>query len=363
MPAPETELLLTRTSTPIQVSPEPVFNLLHTLLLLAKGDKISGLNDWVTKTAATMSESERERNRLVMIGFYYAVMPTQSWAGFLDYVDRLATMAPAELRDKLMDAYSNLPCQADVMHETDRDMALTDVESYLTFLNERFGPKHVDPELETQAYAYVIDPPSMQELIVSHLRHMWDRYLEAEWRRVEPMVLDAVQAFQQLDYGQMNMLEAAESVTGQSLGDKHWDNMLSQAEQLIFVPSAHVGPYVSAFQAGVIVRIIFGARLPEGVQMVAPDLSRAEILVRLGALADDTRLRILKLVADEGEKRSQDIIQQLELSQSAASRHLTQLSATGYLKERRCEGAKCYQLNPARLEDTLRAVSAFLLAH
>jgi ArsR family transcriptional regulator len=135
-----------------------------------------------------------------------------------------------------------------------------------------------------------------------------------------------------------------------------------ESEQIVFVPSAHAGPYLGMFPRGDdAVRVVFGARLPEGVELDAPDLSRAEILVRLGALADDTRLSILKLVADEGELRSQDIIKLLDLSQSAASRHLTQLSATGYLIERRCNGAKCYSMNTERLENTLRAVSAFLI--
>jgi DNA-binding transcriptional ArsR family regulator len=115
------------------------------------------------------------------------------------------------------------------------------------------------------------------------------------------------------------------------------------------------------FPRGDAIRIVFGARLPEGADLHAPDLSRAEILVRLSALADDNRLSILKLVADEGELRSQDIINRLDLSQSAASRHLTQLSATGYLIERRCNGAKCYNINTDRLENTLRAVSTFLI--
>jgi predicted ArsR family transcriptional regulator len=63
---------------------------------------------------------------------------------------------------------------------------------------------------------------------------------------------------------------------------------------------------------------------------------------------------------EQGEARSQDIMQTLELSQSAASRHLQQLSATGYLTERRCEGAKCYRLNSDRIEETLLAVRVFL---
>jgi DNA-binding transcriptional ArsR family regulator len=107
--------------------------------------------------------------------------------------------------------------------------------------------------------------------------------------------------------------------------------------------------------------VLFGARLPEGTQFQAPDLSRTEIVVRLSALADDNRLQILKLILEQGELSSQEIMASLEFSQSAASRHLKQLSATGYLSERRCNGAKCYQLNPERIENTLQAVSNFLL--
>ena len=89
-------------------------------------------------------------------------------------------------------------------------------------------------------------------------------------------------------------------------------------------------------------------------------LTRTEILVRLSALTDDTRLQILRQIAENGELRSQEIIDGLELSQSAASRHLTQLTAAGYLKERRCDGAKCYSLNVERVSDTLQAVAGYL---
>ena len=95
--------------------------------------------------------------------------------------------------------------------------------------------------------------------------------------------------------------------------------------------------------------------------MTSPDLSRSELLVRLNALADDTRLRILQAIHEAGELCSQEIMVRLNLSQSAASRHLKQLSATGYLSERRREGAKCYSLEPDRIEDVLTAVSSYLL--
>ena len=54
-------------------------------------------------------------------------------------------------------------------------------------------------------------------------------------------------------------------------------------------------------------------------------------------------------------------MEKLNLSQSATSRHLKQLNVTGFLTERRYTGAKCYDLNPQRIEDTLMVLSLFLL--
>jgi DNA-binding transcriptional ArsR family regulator len=243
----------------------------------------------------------------------------------------------------------------------DLDAALASPEAYVRFLIERFGTEIVDPDLERQAYSYVIDPPSMQALIVAHLRKMWGTYLAPEWARVRPMLEDAVQAFQQLDLAGVDDLEAARLITGQELDADRWRLAFERAKQVIFVPSAHIGPYLGQFCGTDALRIPFGARLPEGVPFTAPDLSRAEILVRLNALADSNRLRILKLISERGEQSSLDVIDELGVSQSTVSRHLKQLTATGYLAERRCNGAKCYKLNPERIRATLHALSAYLL--
>jgi len=366
MPAPEQEILLAPSQTTISVRLEPAQNVFHSLLLLAKTKRLSGFDDWIAETRQAMTVMERQRHSVVMIGFFYAVQPQNSWPSFPEYIDHLERMSPNEMRDKLLRAYVELPCctvDESKITEFSDDLVgeiLATVDAYLAFLEERFTPEHIDRSIETKAYAYLIDPPAMHKMVVSHLRSMWEKYSQTEWRRVKPMLLDAVAAFEQVDLLPMNRLEAAEFITGQTLGESKLRKHIEEAEQVIFVPSAHVGPYLSTFQLDDTLGIMFGARLPEGTLYYAPDLSRAEILVRLNALADDNRLRIMRLIAEEGEKRSQEIIQQLDLSQSAASRHLKQLSATGYLVERRCEGAKCYEMNTDRLEDTLRAVLTYL---
>ena len=177
-------------------------------------------------------------------------------------------------------------------------------------------------------------------------------------------ILASADAFNELGIAQMTPLQAARVVVGQELPE-HWEYLLGESyadqfERIVFVPSAHIGPYLGTMKSQNSVWLIFGARLPEGTAVSSPDLSRSELLVRLTALADDTRLRILQIIREEGEQCSQDIINRLGLSQSAASRHLKQLSATGYLLERRRDGAKCYRLNQEKVDGILQALSYFL---
>lgn len=364
MPAPAQDILIKTQNAPIRVELEPVHNLFHSLMLILKSQDLSGFGPWVTETAAQLSEAEMATHRLVMIGLFFAIYPDGLWPNFPTYLDYLADVDPVVLRDKMLDHYLHMPLCDDVDQAQTADYTVQQVlagpDAYVAFLKERFGVEHIEEDLERQAYTYAINPTALQILVVSHLRTMWETYLRSEWQRIRPLLQASAAAFHEVDFSQMSRREAAEFITGQSLSSEPWLHQLEEAERVIFVPSTHVGPYLGRFKADGAFGIIFGARLPEGTSVHAPELNRAEIVVRLSALADDTRLRILKFIAEQGEQRSQDVMQHLELSQSAASRHLTQLSATGYLNERRCEGAKCYTLNADRIRNTLHAVTIFL---
>jgi DNA-binding transcriptional ArsR family regulator len=323
-----------------------------------------GLGDWVTRTAAALTDEERRTGKLIFIGLYYAVLPEENWPSFPAFLDHLASCDPTLLRDRILKAYVEIALlTGTARQESDLNTraALESVDAYLSFLRECFDTDVIDEELETQAYSYMIDPTAMQELIITFLRGIWDRFLAAEWERVNPVLQKAVTAFQQIDLRTLSRFEAAGLITDQAVEDCPWAPALERMEHVVFVPTMHIGPYVATLRSLTTLWVFFGARIPENVPFHAPDLSRAEIVVRLDALADDNRLRILKLVSERGELRSQEIIDSLSLSRSAASRHLKQLSANGYLTERRCNGAKCYKLNPERIRGTLRAISTYLL--
>jgi DNA-binding transcriptional ArsR family regulator len=345
---------------------EPVYNLLYSLTLLIKEKSMPGLADWVLRIKDTMSLAERQRHRLVMNGLGFSFVPNTGWQSFAGYLDHLATLKPESFQDRLLHMYSSCSCGGsdksglNAKATPNKAEILASADSYLAFLEECFDPAALDYDLEAQAYRYVIDPPAMQALIVDHLRSMWDEYLAAEWAKVRPMLREAVNAFRQIDLKNKPRQEIVRFIVGQEPPSQHWIELIDTAKRLVLVPNAHIGPYMGKYVTPDTLYIMFGARLPEGSRIDAPDLSRGEILSSLGALADDNRLRILRLAADAGKLRTATVMESLDLSQSAVSRHLTQLTATGYLRERRCEAGKCYTLRPERVGDTFRALSGFL---
>lgn len=349
------------TRTRIRVGLAPAQNAVHSLMLLTKTKKLSGLGDWIISTAHQLSPEERKQHYRVMIAFYHAITPEQRWSSFPVYLDYLRNTNPENLRDKMINAYFELDLDEASDHFT-RETVIASEENYIAFLKERFGEKNVDEELERWAYSYVLDPPAMQELITSHLQRYWDDFLAEEWERTLPILKKAVKAFQLVDFSQMDKLESVEYITGQPLGSEWWEEKCQNTENLYFAPSLHVGPYVGKFYEENLLGFVFGARLPDNASVQFPELSQAEIYVRLNALADETRLQILRHVGEKGESCSTEIIETLGLSQSATSRHLTQLTAAGYLRARRFEGAKCYSLDKDRIANTLDTIKSFLFA-
>ena len=346
---------------------QPAFNAFGSMFLLSHAEDEPGIHEWITKTRLQMSPEERARHKLVIIGLHYAVLPRRTDVSFESYLEDLEATPPSELRERLLNAYAGICLtgdpQQDISSEVAWDEVLSSAQNYVEFLRSRFGDELTDEEMESRAYQYVIDPAALKQLVTGHMRWFWKNYLQAEWNRVRPMLEESARAFNQVDYQNMSRLDMVEFVTGKEVNESKWGDQLQNAKELIFIPNAHFGPYMRATMLGDNFYIYFGAHLPEGSDVRVPELDRAEIVSRISALADDTRLQILQMIAEQGEMRSQEIMEAINLSQPSVSRYLSQLTAAGYLQERRTNGAKAYLLNKDRIEKTLKAVSAFLLGH
>ncbi len=358
-------LNLEKTTTTVAVNLEPARNVIASMVMLTKDEDVPGISNWIAETRDKMTKKQKFQHKLVTVGFYYILAVDQSWNTFDGFLSQLAQTDALILQNKLRDAYVEMCFKKNGDKSPASTMpweeAIASADNYIKFLLEGFGVEHVDEELERKAWEYVIDPPAMKAMILEHLTWAWETFFKKEWERVEGMLKESVRAFQQNDFTKMDRLEAARFVTGHDLTEEGWRPALENAEQLIFIPNAHIGPYISRLPDTKSLVVVFGARTPENATVRIPDLDRADIVTRLSALADDTRLQILQMIQVNGEMRAQEIMDAFSLSQPSVSRYLGQLSATGYLQERRVNGAKVYALNRERISKTLSSVRAFLL--
>lgn len=355
---------------PIEFAVAPVVNMLESLQLLTEVDDLSGLGSWITETAAVLSADRKHSLRLIFEALYPVVLQSlnriRPEEDVPHLLNNLAEQDPYQVVEALWDALEGMPAKYPENWPQDaslptREQLKNNRDVYAEFMTTLTGECNSDDqdEIWSEAFALLQDPPRVVAMVIDTIKAMYEQYFKAEWERVQPMIQEAVSAFQKLDYSNMTAFEALRAITGRDLTGKIELNT-EHLDRIIFVPTAHIGPYVGQFKLNRNCYLLFGARPPRGVQAPSSDLSRAELLIRLNALADDTRLRILELLTQHDELYAQDIIEHIGLSQPTISRHLSQLSASGYITERRREVAKVYSLNTDRVMDTLSALTNFL---
>ncbi len=347
----------------IDFSLEPVYSAVADLCLI--NQTLPGFSEWIHQTAAKLSPEQIRANNIVC-GAAIMFLEGEEWPSFEVWMDHVKHLDPYDMRDREVDYF--LKKAASVLG--DEGEAIPSAEQLLadqllfTSLIERIS-KHKGVDCDESEYRMdfelLNDPPARKKFILTNLQEMWDQYIEKEWNRNLPMLRESVAAFNSLDYSGKSTKEVVLEIIDRDSLPSTWEGFMDEIEEIIFIPSAHIGPFLlTIYVSEKTARIIFGARIPKGATISSPALQRSELLMRLNTLADETRLQILELLSQEGELGAKDIMSRLDLSQSAASRHLRQLSVTGYLIERRRDGAKYYRLNLDRVMDTTDAIKAFL---
>jgi ArsR family transcriptional regulator len=336
--------------------------LLNCLHLTQDAENYSGLGDFIYQLARALTPQERDDLAILTLNLDEDFAFDHQDDSFPEFIAALRALSP---QDFLLKTCAWMQKKAEF---TSYEDILGSKERYLAFMNSIFAHKaeknlFVRPEAWQRNYAYIAEPARLQALVTDTLSHLWEKYLRQEWERTQAMLDECANAFSQLDFSNTDIPTIVETVTSRDLrGKEFFQERMDSARHLIFVPSPHMGPYISWFQCERVNHdmVVFGARLPQNANRKSPALNRSELLVRLNALADETRLRILEMLTQEEEICAQDFITTLDLSQSSASRHLRQLTASGYITERRRDVAKCYTLNRQRIKDTLDALARFI---
>jgi predicted transcriptional regulator len=215
--------------------------------------------------------------------------------------------------------------------------------------------------LTSEAQALLADPPALQRLIVDHLRELWELTLGASWMQQLAKLAGLVYYIEQRPLPTGTAADTIRAFIGRELPDAI-GAQLDGVRHVAFVLSPHVHRHAARFGSPTTIWVFALAHFPSLAMRAAP-IKRAELARPLMALADDTRLHILELLAEHGELPTQELIALLNQSQPNVSRHVKQLVAAGFATEQRGEGAnKRYRLNLEQLDTTFWLLKRLLSA-
>lgn len=200
------------------------------------------------------------------------------------------------------------------------------------------------------------------------LRDYWSAAFEQEWESLEPQLAatvsdagrqiagDGVYSYLTALSPQLLIDPTAREIR-RDLPHEHVVE-IGPAAPLVLVPSAFVWPHVRLncdppWPATIVYPAPFA--LAEGRAKLPPD----EVLHVLRALADDTRLRALQLIA-AGERSTQELAPLIGISEAGLSKHLGLLARAGLVERRRQGYYVLYGLADERIATLSEAVLAFL---
>jgi DNA-binding transcriptional ArsR family regulator len=212
------------------------------------------------------------------------------------------------------------------------------------------------------------DPVELARRWTTVLAAYWEAAFAAEWTRVEPVLAGAVvEAGRTLAsagiWAALGRLPARCRVDAPrrqlviDLPHEH-DVEISDANPLVLSPSVFVWPHLRVnCDPPWPTALVYAA--PTFALEAAPRVPPAELLRILRALGDDTRLRILKLIA-ERPRTTQELGPLVGLSTAGLSKSLRRLAEAGLVVPRRDGYFVVYSLDAERIAAVAPALAAFL---
>jgi len=218
------------------------------------------------------------------------------------------------------------------------------------------------------ADALLDDPAVLLERFLALLERYWEEAFAAEWERVEPDLAASVgEAGRQIaEHGLFALLGGLwPEVRCDAQDGRFWlerphehEIEIGPDDHLVLAPSAYVWPHVRVNCDGPWpLGLVFPAS--SIVHEARPRIPPAQLVGVLRALADDTRLRMLRLIA-ERPRSTQELAPLVGVSEAGLSKQLRVLAEVGLLERRREGYYVLYRLVPEQLAAVAPSLGAFL---
>lgn len=197
---------------------------------------------------------------------YHRGTPIIPAATFPEYIDSVEASTAIAFRNMIV-AHMIDECKAVVNQRAlllvppTADQVIANIDTYLYWLSVAW-PNHIfDGSLNIEAHRLLLEPDKLHRLFIKHMRTMWDRYLREEWERNLPFLEQCVAAYQQLDFSNLDILQAVNKLTGRDIREAK-DKGFEYATEVVFIPNMHVGPYLGRSGNRELLRVTFLAQLP-----------------------------------------------------------------------------------------------------
>ncbi len=294
----------------------PAVELLHAMDLVALADDWGeGFADWVYATRAALADGESADLAVCNA--------TVSWS-------RLLTLLYPDGR--LGASFEDLLC------------ALRDVKAgtFAQLAAETGSDAGATPGRRTVA-ALRRSPAKLKEMYIRTAETFLCQHLQARWDEDEALLREEVEARRERAWP-ATLQAWIETLTGRGISP---DPLFERAERLLAVPTRLLGPFVtlSLLDTSPTTLLLLYGEGGVGGRSGGAGAASARAAAGFKALGDETRLRILQLVADREMYAHEIGAHFSHVGQPAISRHLRYLAGLGLLMTRNTQAKTYYSLN------------------
>lgn len=234
--------------------------------------------------------------------------------------------------------------------------------------------RYLEPVLTTADSNDVLDlminPENLKTRTIRLISGVWESFYREEYQQREDILREA----------ELQARSAASKGFGMAFAELTGNRLpatlaaaLNVASSVTFIPSGHLGDFVSYISYPPELVIFFSAQHTTGdtirhaqgdeVGEILPDefvtsgqpMATAELMESLRALSDGNRMRIIDLLST-GELYAQEIVGRLGIAQSAVSRHLSQLERAGIVRVEPRRGLKYYVLDRQHMRSVAEGI-------
>jgi DNA-binding transcriptional ArsR family regulator len=228
--------------------------------------------------------------------------------------------------------------------------------------------EHLGRDSARLARDLLADPVAVAHRLAAMLARYWEAAFALEWERLEPRLADAVsQAGRQiaedglyaffLGLAPQLRVDAAAEEFGIDVAHDH-RVAVGAEETLVLAPSYFVWPHVRVnCDRPWPLTLVYPA--PFALGAVRRELPSGDLLRSLRAVADATRLRALRLIA-ERPRSTQELARLIGISEAGLSKHLRLMADAGLLSTKREGYYVLYSLVRERVDAVAAGLPAYL---